>query len=145
MSKRTKFYPGFDDENQDRDKELKDELDETRDIDDLKFNPDKNSYEIDVDDDGDPDYDHPDPYDTDAPNGEDDNSDWDEANPYVGTQEYDKDASLEHDADQLGMHIDDGSIVEVDPVDEKLAETPEDYRDDLDEEGYPKNDRNNLK
>jgi hypothetical protein len=37
------------------------------------------------------------------------------------------------------MHIDDGEITEVDPADAALAHTPEDDRDDLDEEGYPKN------
>jgi hypothetical protein len=30
--------------------------------------------------------------------------------------------------------------VELDPIDEILSHTPEDDRDDLDEEGYPKND-----
>ena len=45
------------------------------------------------------------------------------------------------DVDKLGMHIDNaGSIVNVDPIDEVLGHTPEDDRDDLDEEGYPKND-----
>ena len=38
------------------------------------------------------------------------------------------------------MHIDSGKIVELSPTDEALARTPEDDRDDLDEEGYPKND-----
>jgi len=39
------------------------------------------------------------------------------------------------------MHIDNGEITELDPLDEALSHTPEDDRDDLDEEGYPKNDR----
>ena len=44
--------------------------------------------------------------------------------------------------DEFGMHIDSGKIVELDPIDEELSRTPEDDRDDLDEEGYPKNDEN---
>lgn len=40
------------------------------------------------------------------------------------------------------MHIDSGKIVQLDPLDEELAMTEEDQRDDLDEEGYPKNDLN---
>jgi len=136
---RDKNYPELRHTNEDRDRTLKDELGETIDKENLKYNPDSQSYEIDVNS-TDPDYDHPDPYDTAAPNGEDDNSTWDEANPYDARDEYDPKRSLETDADKLGMHIDNGKIVEVDPIDESLARTPEDDRDDLDEEGYPKND-----
>lgn len=136
---RDKNYPELNHTNEDRDRTLKDELGETINKENLKYNPDSQSYELDVNSD-DPDYDHPDPYDTAAPNGEDDNSTWDEANPYDARDEYDPNRSLETDADKLGMHIDNGRIVEVDPVDEALSHTPEDDRDDLDEEGYPKND-----
>lgn len=136
---RDKNYPELRHTNEDRDRTLKDELGETIDKENLKYNADSQSYEIDVNS-TDPDYDHPDPYDTAAPNGEDDNSTWDEANPYDARDEYDPKRSLETDADKLGMHIDSGRIVEVDPIDESLARTPEDDRDDLDEEGYPKND-----
>ncbi|PTR01189.1 hypothetical protein C8P68_101423 [Mucilaginibacter yixingensis] len=136
---RDKNYPELRHTNEDRDRTLKDDLGETIDKENLKYNPDSQSYEIDVNS-TDPDYDHPDPYDTAAPNGEDDNSTWDEANPYDARDEYDPKRSLETDADKLGMHIDDGRILEVDPIDESLARTPEDDRDDLDEEGYPKND-----
>src|SRR5690606_16647245 len=87
------------------------------------------------------DYQHPNPYETSAPGGSDMNSDWDEANQNVG-DEYQKDRSLEDDAEDLGMHIDEGQITELDPLDERLAETPEDKKKDLDEEGYPKNDEN---
>jgi hypothetical protein len=132
--------PVFDDESVDRDRTLKDELGETIDEEQLKFNVDDNSYEIDVKSD-DPDYDHPDPYKTSAKNGEDMNSTYDEANPYDATDEYIPNESLETDVDSLAMHISDGEIVEVDPIDEALSHTPEDDRDDLDEEGYPKNDR----
>ena len=134
-------YPEFDNENEDRDKTLKDELGETIDKDDLSFNADDNSFEYDVKSD-DPEYDHPDPYNTSAKNGEDMSSTYDEANPYDTADEYIPNESLETDVDKLGMHIDDGEIVELDRIDKTLAHTPEDDRDDLDEEGYPKNDRN---
>lgn len=128
----------FNNDSTDRDRTLKDELGETIDKEQLSFNADKNSYELDVKSD-DPDYDHPDPYNSSQPNGADINSTYDEANPYAA-DEYIPNESLETDVDQLGMHIDDGKIVNVDPIDEMLAHTPEDDRDDLDEEGYPKND-----
>ncbi|TSJ42753.1 hypothetical protein FO440_00755 [Mucilaginibacter corticis] len=130
----------FDNENDDRDRTLKDELGETIDQDQLRYNADDNSYELDVKGD-DPDYDHPDPYNTSQKNGADMNSTYDEANPYDVVDEYIPNESLETDVDQLGMHVDDGEIVNVDPIDALLAHTPEDDRDDLDEEGYPKNDR----
>lgn len=138
MRKKT-FYPGFDDENQDRDKKLKDELGEASDIEDLKFNEEEQSFEYDVKSD-DPDYDHPDPYNTAVKNGGDMDSTYDEANP-MAVDEYIKDESLETDVDKLGMHIDSGESVGLDPIDDILSRTPEDNRDDLDEEGYPKNDR----
>ncbi|MGZ3757318.1 MAG: hypothetical protein ACXVAY_12400 [Mucilaginibacter sp.] len=130
----------FDNENDDRDRVLKDELGETIDETQLKYNVDDNSFEYDVKSD-DPDYDHPDPYKTSAKNGEDMNSTYDEANPFDAVDEYIPHESLEDDVELLGMHVDDGSIVELDPIDEVLSRTPEDNRDDLDEEGYPKNDR----
>lgn len=139
MNKDT-FYPEFNDENEDRDRTLKDDLGETIDKENLKYNPEEESYEFDVKSD-DPDYDHPDPYDSTVKNGGDINSTYDEANPYDAEDEYAPKRSLETDADKLGMHIDDGDIVELDPTDEALARTPEDDRDDLDEEGYPKNDQ----
>jgi len=138
------FYPAFDDDSQDRDRTLKDDLGETINKEDLNYDPDKNSYEYDVKSD-DPDYDHPDPYDTTVKNGDDISSTYDEANTYDINGEYDNKRSIETDVDQLGMHIDDGSIVELDPTDAALAHTPEDDRDDLDEEGYPKNDGDYLK
>ncbi len=122
----------------DRDRKLKDELGETTNLDNLSYDEEKNSYELDTEG-SDPDYKHPDPYDTTAENGEDANSEYDEANPYVG-DEYDKDATLESDLDDLGMHVDDGSITRLSKKDEELSRTPEDDRPDLDEEGYPKKD-----
>src|SRR5690606_12817011 len=105
---------------------------------DLKFNEDENGFELDVQGDEDDDYVHENPYDTAAGDGEDFDSDWDEANLEVG-DEY-KELDEEEIVNDLGMHIDSGKIIELDPLDEKLAETPEDKRSDLDEEGYPKKD-----
>jgi hypothetical protein len=142
--------PGYDDDSalsdntNDRDRTLKDDLGETIDKEDLNYNADDNSFEYDVKSD-DPDYDHPDPYKTSVKNGDDMNSTYDEANPYDTADEYAEKRSLETDVDDLGMHIDDGDIVEVDPTDSALAHTPEDDRDDLDDEGYPKNDTENFK
>jgi hypothetical protein len=123
----------------DRDLTLKDELGEIIDKEDLNYNEEEDSFEYDVKSD-DPDYDHPDPYKTSVKNGEDMNSTYDEANPYDAADgEYANKRSIETDVDDLGMHIDNGDIVEVDAADAALAHTPEDDRDDLDEEGYPKN------
>ncbi|WP_462266315.1 hypothetical protein [Mucilaginibacter sp.] len=140
MKNDDKFYPGFNDENLDRDKKMKDDLGEESEAHDLKYNPEEDSYEIDIASD-DPDYDPPALFDSSAPNGSDFDSSYDEANPYDVKGEYDKNRSIETDAGNLGMHIEDTKITEVDPVDRILSHTPEDDRDDLDEEGYPKNDR----
>lgn len=134
------FDPVFDSEGEDRDRTLKDELGETIDKENLKYDADDNSFEYDVTSD-DPDYQHEDPYNTSVKNGEDMNSTYDEANPYDAGEEYIPNESLETDVDKLGMHIDSGRIVELDAADKKLSHTPEDDRTDLDEEGYPKNDR----
>ncbi|HKG05599.1 MAG TPA: hypothetical protein VKB19_04040 [Pedobacter sp.] len=115
------------------------ELGETQDFNELSFNEEKNSYELDVTG-KDKDYDHPLPYDTTAANGGDDNSDYDEQNPYIGDEYTRKQDKVDTALDDLGMHLDNGESVEVDPVDEFLSRTPEDDRDDLDEEGYPLND-----
>jgi len=115
------------------------EANETGDSENLNYDETLNSFEYDVKGDN-PDYDHPDPYDTTVKNGEDFNSTYDEANPYDVNGEFDANRSIETDAESLGMHIDSGKIVELNPRDAALAHTPEDDRDDLDEEGYPKND-----
>ena len=96
--------PVFEDDSVDRDRTLKDELGETIDEEQLKYNADENSYEYDVKSDN-PDYDHPDPYKTSAKNGEDMNSTYDESNPYDTADEFIPNESLETDVDQLGMHI----------------------------------------
>lgn len=115
------------------------DLGETKDFDELSYDKDKNSFEFDVkgEERG---YDHPLPYDTSASNGEDSISTYDEANPYVGN-EYDQQGQVSEQLDDNGMHIDEtGESVLVDPADRILAQTEEDFREDLDEEGYPKND-----
>ena len=139
MARKT-FYPEFDDENQDRDRSLKDSLGEESDVEDLHYNAEDDSFEYDVNS-KDPDYDHPDPYNTSVKNGADMDSTYDEANPYDAVDEYIPNETLETDVNQLGMHVDHGQIVEVDPIDDILSRTSEDSRTDLDEEGYPKNDR----
>lgn len=116
------------------------DLGETKDFNELSFDKDKNSFEFDVKG-AEKDYDHPLPYDTSAPNGEDSISTYDEANPYVGN-EYDEDGQVDEQIDGNAMHVDEtGDSVLLDPADKLLAQTEEDFRDDLDEEGYPKNDR----
>nr|WP_294894620.1 hypothetical protein [uncultured Pedobacter sp.] len=103
----------------------------------LKYNEEENSYELDVEGDN-PDYQHPDPYDTAADNGDDMDSDYDESNPYVG-DEYKKDHSLKDDLNTLGMHQTDADHLKISRKDEINSHVPEDDRDDLDAEGYPKN------
>lgn len=103
---------------------------------DLKYNSEEDSFELDVQGDDEDDYVHENPYGTAAEDGEDMDSDWDEANLNVG-DEY-EDFNEEEEIEELGMRVDKGKIVELDAMDEKLAETPEDKRTDLDEEGYPK-------
>jgi hypothetical protein len=120
------------------------DLGETKDFNDLSFDKGKQSYELDVKGD-DKDYDHPMPYETVATGAVDDNSTFDEANPYVG-DEYGTDEEVVKDKlNELGMHVDNkGKSVLLSPEDEILARTAEDERDDLDEEGYPKNDAPNA-
>jgi len=139
MSKQSKFPElNKQNESQDRDKTLKEDLNAETNIHNLAFNEEENSFEFDVDP-QDGEYNHPDPYNTAVKNGGDFDSDYDEANP-TAVDEYENDGKAEDDLEDLGMHIDNGRIVEVSPIDEELSKTPEDDRDDLDEEGYPKND-----
>jgi hypothetical protein len=134
-----KTFSEFDNDNDDRDKYLKDSLGEESDVENLAYNADDDSFEYDVESE-DPDYDHPDPYNTSVKNGADMNSTYDEANPFDAVDEYIPNESLETDVDDMAMHIDRGNIVRVDTIDEILSRTPEDKRTDLDEEGYPVND-----
>lgn len=116
------------------------DLGETKDFNDLSFDEEKQSYELDVKGEV-KDYDHPMPYDTVATGAVDDDSTYDEANPYVGDEYANRADTAMDNLDELGMHIDNtGESVVLNPEDELLARTQEDERDDLDEEGYPKND-----
>jgi len=114
------------------------ELGETKDFDNLSYDKNRNSFEFDVRGE-DSEYDHPLPYDTSAPNGEDSISTYDEANPYNGSA-YDEDQQIGENLESAAMHIDTLESLELEPEDQLLARTPEDDRDDLDEEGYPTND-----
>lgn len=114
------------------------DLGETKDFNNLSYDKDKNSFVFDVKGE-EKQYDHPLPYDTSAPNGEDSNSSYDEANPYIGN-EYNDEEQIGENLEEAGMHIDNGEIVALAPEDELLARTAEDEREDLDEEGYPIND-----
>ena len=125
-------------EGQGRDKILKEDLNAETNIHNLAYNKQENSFEFDVDT-NDGEYKHPDPYNTAVKNGGDADSDYDSANP-TAVDEYEQNDDQKGELENLGMHIDSGAIVELSPIDEELSKTPEDDRDDLDEEGYPKND-----
>jgi len=103
---------------------------------DLKFNENENSFELDVETEDD-EYQHPDPYDTAAPNGEDDNSTYDEENPYTPNEYRDKESELKGELEELDGTVENDNLI-LNERDERLAETPEDERGDLDEEGYPR-------
>lgn len=109
--------------------------------DDLRYDSTNNSYELDKESE-DPDYDHPLPYDTSAEDGTDNNSNYDEANPYVGNEYKKNDKDDLEKLEDLSMRIDSkGSILKLSKEDELLSRTEEDERDDLDDEGYPKNNK----
>ncbi|WAC38950.1 hypothetical protein [Pedobacter sp. SL55] len=115
------------------------DLGETKDFNELTYDKNRNSFEYDVKGE-EKDYDHPLPYDTISTGAVNDDSTYDEANPYVGN-EYDEDGQVDEQLDENGMHIDNrGESVRLNAEDRILAQTEEDFRDDLDEEGYPKND-----
>jgi len=119
-----------------------DNLGETKDVNDLAFDEEEQSYTFDVKAE-DKSYDHPLPYNSVSKGAVDDDSTYDEANPYVG-DEYAEESGGEEDSEtseEPGMHIDeDGESIRVNAEDHILGLTEEDFRDDLDEEGYPKND-----
>ncbi|MFD2582131.1 hypothetical protein ACFSR6_06510 [Pedobacter vanadiisoli] len=105
----------------------------------LSYDKNKESYELDVRG-TDSEYDHPMGYETVAAGARDDDSTYDEANPYVGDEYARNEEIAEDNLEELGMHVDNGESVLLNPEDEILSRTEEDYRDDLDEEGYPIND-----
>ncbi|ULT22600.1 hypothetical protein KUH03_24950 [Sphingobacterium sp. E70] len=98
------------------------------------------SYELDVDD-NDPDYDHPANYDTLSEGAIDDDSTYDNSNPFVGDEYADRENLEEDELEDAHMRIESFKHNRLSPLDKKLAQNEEDLRDDLDEEGYPKNDR----
>ncbi|MDH5825477.1 hypothetical protein [Sphingobacterium faecium] len=106
--------------------------------DQLAYDTDKQSFELDVED-SDPDYDHPSDYETVAEGAADDDSSYDNSNPYVGDEYADLDDLIADDLNEDGMRIE--GEVKIKPIDKLLAETLEDFRNDLDEEGYPINDK----
>ncbi|WP_457272333.1 hypothetical protein [Pedobacter sp. UYEF25] len=106
----------------------------------LAFDEHKQSYELDVTGEN-KEYDHPMGYETVAQGAKDDDSTYDNSNPYIGDEYADKAEIADDELESLGMHVDSGQSVKVGKKDEALAHTPEDDRDDLDEEGYPKNDQ----
>lgn len=118
------------------------QVDETREAtgEDLKYNEAQNSFELDVEMQEEDEYQHEDPYNVVAPDGEDDNSTWDEAN-LDATDEYrSKETEFHNQMDRLGMDIVDENALQLSEADEQQAATPEDQRGDLDEEGYPMQD-----
>ena len=120
MSKQSKFPElNKQNEDQDRDKTLKEDLNAETNIHNLAFNEEENSFEFDVDP-QDGEYNHPDPYNTAVKNGGDFDSDYDEANP-TAVDEYENDGNAEDELEDLGMHIDNGRIVEVSPIVEDLC------------------------
>ncbi|MCL7986969.1 hypothetical protein M8998_03330 [Sphingobacterium sp. lm-10] len=106
----------------------------------LKYNEEQDSFELDADAGGDDtEYDHPLPYDTAAPEGQEDGSLYDEANPYAQSEYQDSQSELDGKLEELDRIVTDSDI-QVDELDEKLSEQPEDASNNLDAEGYPKKD-----
>jgi hypothetical protein len=105
--------------------------------DDLIYDSEKESYEYDVAGDN-PDYQHPADYPTLSEGAEDDDSTYDEANPFVGDEYAEKDELKEDNLENSNMHIVEEDALKTSSYDKKIAEDMEDFRDDLDEEGYPK-------
>ncbi|MGV8877985.1 MAG: hypothetical protein ACOH2A_03035 [Sphingobacteriaceae bacterium] len=134
MKRNKELNSGFNNENPNRDKRLSGDPDAEHNEQNLSFNEEDGSFELDVESD-DPDYDHPDPYHTSVKNGGDFDSSYDEANP-TANDEYEEEEDPELDE---SMHIGRSEVVKISAADELLAKTPEDDQDDLDEEGYPIN------
>lgn len=104
----------------------------------LKYNAEADSFELDSET-GEGDYQHPSPYDTSAQAGEDDNSTYDEQNPYTQNEYQDKNSLIE---DQLERTETDQVVesFELDDRDEELTNLEEAKDPSVDEEGYPKKD-----
>src|SRR5690606_16020989 len=106
---------------------------------DLRYNESEDSFELDPET-ADKEYRHQQPYNTAAPEGEDDNSFYDEENPYTPNEYRDKQNVMEGKLDELDGTVTDEKLTQLDEVDEQLADTVEDARDALDAEGYPVKD-----
>lgn len=95
-------------------------MDDAEDVDDsqitgedLKYNAEDDTFELDPETE-DQDYQHPLPYDTTAPSGEDDNSSYDEENPYTPHEYRDMHSELT------------GKLQELDTIKDSLDELPDD-------------------
>ncbi|MGV3762216.1 hypothetical protein [Parapedobacter sp.] len=117
------------------------DTDETREPtgEDLRYNESEDSFELDPET-ADKEYRHPQPYNTAAPEGEDDNSSYDEENPYTPDEYRDKQNDMQGELAELDGMVTDEKLTQLDEVDEQLAHTAEDARGDLDAEGYPVKD-----
>lgn len=106
---------------------------------DLRFNPEKGSFEFDTETPDPPDatYQHPDPYDTAVAGALDHLSTYDEANKFTPNEYQDESESIADHLETIDESEARDRFIDLSDEDEKLAETPEDARDDLDEEGYP--------
>lgn len=105
---------------------------------DLKYNAQEDSFELDPETE-DEEYQHPLPYDTSAPSGEDDNSSYDEENIYTRNEYQDKMTILD---EQLEESETDRVLesYELEDRDEQLTNQEEKKSPEEDEEGYPKRD-----
>lgn len=111
--------------------------DENLEVNDLSYDERKGSYKLDVDD-NDPDWDHPADYNTLSEGADNDMSTYDVSNPYVGSEYANLDDLKQEDLESLGMRITDKKNLKISKLDRDIAKDEEDFRDDLDEEGYPR-------
>ncbi|PRD46864.1 hypothetical protein [Sphingobacterium haloxyli] len=107
---------------------------------DLEFNEAEDSFELDPET-GDNAYDHPLPYDTAAPQGEDNNSTYDEENPYTQNEYQDKKEPLEGEIDNFDDVLVDDSV-QLDEMDEDLSVQPAQQDPDVEDDGYPDKEEN---
>lgn len=114
------------------------ENNESAEVKNLAFDKEKGSYELDVND-NDPDWDHPANYETVSEGAEQDTSEYDSSNPFVGSEYADLEELQEQELEKSGMHITKAKNLKVSKLDKELGKDDEDLRDDLDEEGYPIN------
>ena len=104
----------------------------------LSYNEERHSFELDVND-NDPVWEHPADYSTLSKGADQDTSDYDVSNPFVGHEYADKEDLEREELEHSGMRITDQKSLMTSRIDKELARDDEDFRDDLDEEGYPIN------